>query len=462
MNRTLLAVLAVALPLAAQPKYVPVDLGTLGGNGTAPNNFGSRDQANGINNHGQVTGTSATAAGNPHAFRTGPNASINPATDDLGTLGGTNSTGSAINDAGQVTGTSQTGAAGPFNSIVSRAYRADPGQPMVDLGTLSVNGGANGFNTSVGNGINNTGQVVGAATVPFVCVAVSQAFRTGPGAAINPASDKLGTLINNCRSSTAFGVNNLGMTVGYSATTVLTGTPDHAFAFVGNGPMQDLGTLPGGNYSRASAVNDLGQIVGESGITPETFPIIKHAFLKTGVFAAMQDIGTLGGSFSFASAINNSSLVVGSSSTAGDAAIHGFLYNYNTNTMYDVNNLIPAGLGWELSSATGINDAGQIVGGGIHNGQYRAYRLDPADVAVGILKSQIAAPALGLGVGTQNSLDATLQGALDSMIANNPTAAANQLKAFTNQVNALLNSGRISADKAAGLVAAAEAIAAAL
>jgi hypothetical protein len=65
-------------------------------------------------------------------------------------------------------------------------------------------------------------------------------------------------------------------------------------------------------------------------------------------------------------------------------------------------------------------------------------------------------------VGTQNSLDATLQGALDSMSANNLIAAANQLKAFTNQVNALLNSGRISADKAAELVAAAEAIAAAL
>jgi probable HAF family extracellular repeat protein len=462
MLKTLLTILAVSIPLAAQPKYVPVDLGTLGGNGTAPNNFGSRDQANGINNLGQVTGTSATAAGYPHAFRTAPNAAIQPATDDLGTLGGTNSSGSAINDAGQVAGTSQTGAAGPFGSIVSRAYRADPGQPMIDLGTLSFIGGVNGFNTSVGNGINNLGQVVGAATVPFVCVAVSHAFRTGANAAIVPLSDGLGTLIGGCRSSTAFGVNNLGMTVGYSATTVASGIPDHAFAVVGNGLMQDLGTLPGGIYSRASAVNDLGQIVGESGITPEAFPITKRAFLKTSVFSAMQDIGTLGGSTGFASDINNASLIVGASSTTNDAAIHGFLYNVNTNMMYDLNNLIPAGQGWELFSATGINEAGQIVGGGIHNGQYRAYRLDPADVAVGIVMSQIADPALGLSAAAQASLSVKLQAALDSMTAGNLTAAANQLNAFTNQVNALLNSGRISEANAAALIAAADAIVASL
>ena len=43
----------------------------------------------------------------------------------------------------------------------------------------------------------------------------------------------------------------------------------------------------------------------------------------------------------------------------------------------DLNSLIPADSGWVLTSATGINDAGQIVGYGIDpSGRYAAYELD--------------------------------------------------------------------------------------
>ena len=48
--------------------------------------------------------------------------------------------------------------------------------------------------------------------------------------------------------------------------------------------------------------------------------------------------------------------------------------------MHDLNNLLDAsGATWELMSAVGINDSGQIVGWGVQVGsdQERAFLLDP-------------------------------------------------------------------------------------
>src|SRR5690242_14439380 len=75
------------------PKYVVVDLGTLGSD---PDSI---SQPAAINNSGQVVGLSYFG-GQIHAFRTAANQPINPATDDLGTLGGPPSSAFGINDAG--------------------------------------------------------------------------------------------------------------------------------------------------------------------------------------------------------------------------------------------------------------------------------------------------------------------------------------------------------------------------
>ncbi len=122
------------------------DLGTLAGGSS---------EARGINALGQVTGDSEAPGGPLHAFRTAPDRPINAATDDLGSLTGMTggySRGFAINDNGQVAGWSVNGQGG------RHAFRTRPNMPINpatdDLGTL---GGADSYAYA----INNNGLVVG-------------------------------------------------------------------------------------------------------------------------------------------------------------------------------------------------------------------------------------------------------------------------------------------------------------
>ena len=258
---------------------------------------------------------------------------------DLGSLYGNAGTSVAngINFLGQVVGNSQ-----PTDGTVSyHAFIYSNGK-MSDIGTL---GGTN----SVAFGINILGQVVGQSSTADD--SASHAFIYSNG----KMSD-IGTLGG--VASSAADINILGQVVG-SASTAAGEFPQHGFIY-SNGKMSDIGTLIPGGFSVATAINIRGQVVGYASTSLVPKFSKNHAFIYSN--GKMSDINTLGGDSSEAHAINTIGQVVGTSFTAGNAALAPFVYS--NGKMRDLNSLLPPGSTWTLVSASGINDKGQIIGAG--------------------------------------------------------------------------------------------------
>jgi probable HAF family extracellular repeat protein len=267
---------------------------------------------------------------------------------DIGTLGGTFSDARAINSNGDVAGFSTLSGTSLSPDF---AFLYSNGQ-MKDLGTLG------GF-SSHAYGINDLGEVVGDS---YTASGLDDAFLYSGGKMTDLGA--LGSL-----GSSANDINNVHQVVG--ASEVANGSGMHAFLW-SNGTMKDIGTL-GGSQSIAYAINDGGQIVGYS--TPPNRSA--HAFLYSG--GKMTDLGVFFDS-SVGEAINKSGVVVGQADVLnqnGTTQYHAFIYSGGT--LRDLNTLIPAGSGFVLTEATGINDTGQIVGNGYNpsNGQTHAFLLNP-------------------------------------------------------------------------------------
>jgi probable HAF family extracellular repeat protein len=229
----------------------------------------------------------------------------------------------------------------------------------------SVNVVNNNVISGTAQAINDSGDVVGYATVgSYNSGSYNHAFLYSNG-----TQTDLNGVLGNTNYSAAFGINNSGQITGEANIAGST----HPFLYDG-GVMQDLGTL-GGAYGSARAINEAAQVAGTSYTSGNQS---EHAFLYDSV-NGMQDLGTLGGTYSYANDLNAGAKVVGTAYTVGNQQQHAFVYD-SINGMQDLNSMIPAGSGWTtLYEATGINDSGQIVGYGVHNGNNHAFLLTPAN-----------------------------------------------------------------------------------
>src|SRR5205807_6212417 len=127
--------------------------------------------------------------------------------------------------------------------------------------------------------------------------------------------------------------------------SLIAGIPLIARSASADGFIQDLGSLD--SCSHARAVNELGQIVGES--TNDDFRNPRATLWENGT---MTDLGSLGGGTAFANDLNEAGQIVGGTA---DASGYQRAFLWENGVMTDLG-VQPDG------SALAINDNGQIVG----------------------------------------------------------------------------------------------------
>jgi probable HAF family extracellular repeat protein len=267
---------------------------------------------------------------------------------NLGAIDGTTSAGFDINDGGKVVGQTAAGTRGLRPFLWHRGV-------MKEIPIPSSFGPTIHFSNATA--VNDSGMVAG-----FIFgKSMPGGFRYQHGQIATP------------KINGAFGfrdVNESGQVVG---TLSLSATTSEAFILNLDGRTVELPATLRHGFTSAHAINDHGDLAGAYQTPAE--PRV-HAFrLRNG---QVQDLGLLaGGGYSYPADINNAGTIVGYADApppGGGFAQHAFI-SHDGNTMTDLNALLPAGSGWTLESAQGINDRGEIVGSGIHNGVRRAFLL---------------------------------------------------------------------------------------
>ena len=312
--------------------YQLVQIPTLGGFQT--NFFDSANNVGVLNNRGAVSGGSSdTLLPDPYSpsYWWEPDGTVthgfiwqNGSLTDLGSLpGNNNSAATWISTNGTVVGYSENGQIDPsvpdlpeFSAVTWRDGK------ITDLGNLP--GG--GYESSAVS-VNSRGEVAGVAT----------------------------NLVPDANSLAPYN-SDLWFFVPYGYQT-------RAFIWTKKSGMQDLGTLGTGTNAQAIAINERGEVIGDSYTSSE--PGACNAWgqgpLATGAFIwdrdhGMVDLGGFGGTCTMALGLNNGGQVIGQSNVAGDGYARAFLWQ--NGSLRDLG----GSLGGNGTSAIVINERGDVAG----------------------------------------------------------------------------------------------------
>jgi probable HAF family extracellular repeat protein len=333
---------AASFPLSAQ-EYRIVELGTLGGPGSI---------AVAISENGIISGWAMLPSGEWHAVIWDRSGIV-----DLGTPpGAIESRANAANEFGQVAANAEVGPQ-------SQGY-------LVENGIWTPIGNLPGTSESRANDIDSGGRIVGSSYTPD---GVSRAIIWDAGVLTD-----LGTLFS---TASAVAINEAGQVVGVADIGLPAGGQEFRGFLWENGQMTALDPLPGDFRSSAADINEVGQICGRStnaGSPPYFLSVDSAVLWENGTVI---DLGSVPGyGLNSASAINNHGQVVGTGAVSHTNSSLTKAFIWQDGVIQNLIDLVGSDTEWALRSATGINDAGQIVGNGLASPDHqarRAFLLEP-------------------------------------------------------------------------------------
>jgi probable HAF family extracellular repeat protein len=206
------------------------------------------------------------------------------------------------------------------------------GKRVRDLGTL-------GGPSATAVDVNDLGQVAGSSTL--TAEPRTHAYRWSAATGMVDLSKP-----GDPRQSRAFAINNKGQVVGQNG--------DHGFFWSPQTGMLDVGTLGPSPTSGSSAdvINDAGVVAGTVQLSP--FNVVAFRWTRAG---GIHGIGTLASDFTFVTDINAAGHIVGESPFTPGGFPHAFLWTQH-------NGLMDLGTGSNNSSiALAVNDHDVVVGG---------------------------------------------------------------------------------------------------